>query len=151
MSTNTNPDAASASSTRDNPCYGIDPNVASLNVYANDEHSYLLPYAQLLYAETIPNPALEKNADAPPEKLVICFAAAEVTVLCANGMRSVLTELHPQLERTTGQRVAMSFGVSVIHRGPCGWARTASSLPAWHQSAIVETCTLSSLAAVCVE
>jgi len=37
-------------------------------------------------------------------------AAAEVKVLCANGMRAVLTELHPQLERTTGQRVTMSFG-----------------------------------------
>jgi molybdate transport system substrate-binding protein len=37
-------------------------------------------------------------------------SAAEIKVLCANGMRSVLTELHPQLERTTGQRVTMSFG-----------------------------------------
>jgi molybdate transport system substrate-binding protein len=37
-------------------------------------------------------------------------ADAEVKVLCANGMRAVLTELHPQLERTTGQRVAMDFG-----------------------------------------
>src|SRR2546426_9913102 len=36
--------------------------------------------------------------------------AAEIKVLCANGMRAVLTELHPQLERTTGQRVTMSFG-----------------------------------------
>ena len=36
--------------------------------------------------------------------------AAEVKVLCANGMRAVLTELHPQLEGTTGQRVTMSFG-----------------------------------------
>jgi len=36
--------------------------------------------------------------------------AAEIKVLCANGMRAVLTELHPQLERTTGQRVAMTFG-----------------------------------------
>ena len=36
--------------------------------------------------------------------------AAEVKVLCANGMRAVLTELHPQLERTTGQQVTMSFG-----------------------------------------
>lgn len=35
---------------------------------------------------------------------------AEVKVLCANGMKTVLTELHPQLERTTGQQVTMSFG-----------------------------------------
>ena len=92
MSTNTNPDAVSASSTRDNPCYGSDPNVASLNVFTDDEHSYLLPYAQLLYAETIPNPALEKNADAPPEKLVICFAVAEVTLL-GSGLQAVARQI----------------------------------------------------------
>jgi hypothetical protein len=92
MSANTNPDVVSVSSPRDNPCYGGDPNVALLNVIADDEHSYLLPYAQLLYAETIPNPALEKNADAPPEKLVICFAAAEVTVL-GNGLQAVARKI----------------------------------------------------------
>jgi hypothetical protein len=92
MNINPNLDEASVSSTRDNPCYGIDPNVASLNVYADDEHSYLLPYAQLLYAETIPNPALEKNADAPPEKLVICFAAAEVTLL-GSGLQAVARKI----------------------------------------------------------
>ena len=88
MNTNTNPAKASASSTRDNPCYGLDPKVAALNVFTDDEHSYLLPYAQLLYADTIPNPALEKSADAPPEKLVICFVAAEVTVL-GSGLEAV--------------------------------------------------------------
>ncbi len=75
MSTNTNPDAASASSARDNPCYGGDPNVASLNVFADDEHSYLLPYAQLLYAEMISQSGTG-NQRMPlhlPEKLVICF------------------------------------------------------------------------------
>ncbi len=92
MSANTNPDAASASSTRDNPCFGIDPNVAALNVFADDERSYLLPDAQLLYAETIPNPALEKNADAPPEKLVICFAVAEVTLL-GSGLQAVARKI----------------------------------------------------------
>lgn len=79
MNNNTNPAAASASSSRDNPCYGSDPAVATLNVFA-DERSYQLPYAQFLYAELIPNSVLEKNADAPPEKLLICFAVAEVTV-----------------------------------------------------------------------
>ena len=92
MNTTPSPDEALASSTRDNPCYGVDPNVASLNVYADDEHSYLLPYAQLLYAETIPNPALEKNADAPPEKLVICFAVAEVTLL-GSGLQAVARKI----------------------------------------------------------
>ena len=79
MNINPNPPEISVSSTRDNPCYGSDPNVASLDVFADDDISYLLPYAQLLYAEKISNPALEKNADAPPEKMVIRFAAAEVT------------------------------------------------------------------------
>ena len=92
MNTNPNPDEASVSSTRDNPCYGIDPNVASLNVYADDEHSYLLPYAQLLYAETIPNPALENNIDGPPEKLVICFTVAEVTLL-GSGLQAVARKI----------------------------------------------------------
>jgi molybdate transport system substrate-binding protein len=36
--------------------------------------------------------------------------AAEVKVLCANGMRAVLSELQPQFERTTGHRATMSFG-----------------------------------------
>ena len=89
---NTNLDEVSVSSPRDNPCYGGDPNVAALNVFADDEHSYFLPYAQLLYAETIPNPALEKNADAPPEKLLICFAVAEVTVL-GSGLQAVARKI----------------------------------------------------------
>jgi hypothetical protein len=50
-------------------------------VFADDERSYQLPYAQFLYAETTPNAALEKDADAPPEKLSICFAVARVTLL----------------------------------------------------------------------
>ena len=32
--------------------------MATLNVFADDERSYQLPYAQFLYAELIPNPAL---------------------------------------------------------------------------------------------
>ena len=92
MNTNPNPDEASVSSPRDNPCYGGDPNVAALNVFADDEHSYFLPYAQLLYAEIITNPALEKNADAPPEKLLICFAVAEVTVL-GSGLQAVARKI----------------------------------------------------------
>src|SRR5690242_17144264 len=88
MSTNTNPDAASASSSRDNPCFGNDPSVATLNVFADDERSYQLPYAQFLYAELIPNPVLGKNADAPPEQLLICFAVGEVTVF-GSGLKSL--------------------------------------------------------------
>jgi len=76
------------SSSRDNPCYGSDPTVATLNVFTNDQHNYQFPYAQLLYSETAPNPELETNADAPPEKLLICFAAAKVTVL-GSGLNSL--------------------------------------------------------------
>jgi hypothetical protein len=34
-----------------------------------------------LYAEKVPNPALEKEPDAPPEKMLIHFACADVVVL----------------------------------------------------------------------
>lgn len=111
MNTNPNPDEASASSPRDNPCYGSDPNVAALNVFADDEHSYLLPYAQWLYAETISNPALEKNADAPPEKLVICFAAAEVTVL-GTGLQAVARKIQ-KCELNFVKAIERRFAVSL--------------------------------------
>ena len=88
MNTNTNPAAASESSSRDNPCYGSDPTAATLNVFTDDERSYQLPYAQFLYSEATPNPALEKDADAPPEKLLIVFAVAKVTVL-GGGLKSL--------------------------------------------------------------
>ena len=88
MNTNANPDAASELSSLNNPCYDRDQNVATLNVFADDERSYQLPYAQFLYAERIPNPALENDADAPPEELLICFAAAKVTLL-GSGLKTV--------------------------------------------------------------
>ena len=88
MSTNTKPPAESASNPRDNPCYGCDPTVATLNVLADDEHSYQLPYAQFMYAEMIPNPALVKDADAPPEKMLVCFASAKVTLL-GSGLKAI--------------------------------------------------------------
>jgi hypothetical protein len=116
MNTNPNPDEASVSSPRDNPCYGGDPNVAALNVFANDEHSYLLPYAQLLYAETIPNPALEKNADAPPEKLLICFAAAEVTVL-GSGLQAIARKVQKcdlNFVKAVDRRFAASLKTHVV-------------------------------------
>jgi hypothetical protein len=62
--------------------------VATLNVFADDEHSYHLPYAQFLYAEMIPNPALETVPDTSPQKLLICFAVAEVAVL-GSGLKSL--------------------------------------------------------------
>src|SRR5256885_15042823 len=88
MNTNANPDAASELSSLNNPCYDRDQNVATLNVFADDERSYQLPYAQFLYAEMTPNPAMEKDADAPPEKLLISFVVAKVTVL-GSGLKSL--------------------------------------------------------------
>ena len=76
-----NPPAISASSPRDNPCLGSDSTVAALAACADDGISYLLPYAQFLYAEKISNPALENEPEAPPEKMSIHFGCAEVIVL----------------------------------------------------------------------
>jgi hypothetical protein len=59
-----------------------------VNVVADDGKSYQLPYAQFLYAEMISNPALETKPDAPPEKLLLCFAVAEVAVL-GSGLKAV--------------------------------------------------------------
>jgi hypothetical protein len=81
MNTNENPPATSASSPRDNPCFRSDPQTAALDVFADDGISYLLPYAQFLYAERVPNPRLKKEPDAPPEKMLIRFALADVVVL----------------------------------------------------------------------
>jgi hypothetical protein len=78
---NENQPTASASSPRDNPCLERDSTIAALEAIADSGISYLLPYAQFLYAEKIPNPALEKEPDAPPEKMLIHFACADVVVL----------------------------------------------------------------------
>jgi hypothetical protein len=76
-----NPPIASASSPRANPCFDTDTQTAALAVFVDDHISYLLPYAQFLYAEKISNPALETEPDAPLEKLLIHFVKADVTVL----------------------------------------------------------------------
>src|SRR6202167_164840 len=88
---NENP-PASASSPRDNPCLGSDPTIVALDVFADNGISYLLPYAQFLYAEKMSNPALEREPDAPPEKLLIRFALAEVVVL-GSGLKSIERDL----------------------------------------------------------
>ncbi|HZQ45832.1 MAG TPA: hypothetical protein VFC07_02375 [Verrucomicrobiae bacterium] len=74
-------DPPSASSPGENPCFSGGPNLAALNVLADGGVSYLLPYAQFLFAVRGSNPALEKEPDAPPEKLLIRFARADVAVL----------------------------------------------------------------------
>ena len=80
LNTNENP-TTSASNPRDNPCLGSDSTIAALDAFADDGISYLLPYAQFLYAERTANPALEKAPEASPEKLSIHFGCAEVIVL----------------------------------------------------------------------
>ena len=75
------PPAMSVSSPRDNPCLGHDANAAAVAVLTDDGISYLLPYAQFLYAERMANPALEKGPEASPEKMSIHFGCAEVIVL----------------------------------------------------------------------
>lgn len=84
----TNPLVESPSSSRDNPCYSVDPTVATLNVLADIEESVQLPYAQFLYSRLAANPALEKDPNAPPQRLLICFAMAEVIVL-GSGLRAI--------------------------------------------------------------
>ncbi len=81
MNTNEKPLTESDFRTGHNPCFTSDIKSAALNVYADDMHNYLLPYAQLLSAERFSNPALEQEPDAPPEKMLIRFAQAVVVVL----------------------------------------------------------------------
>ena len=85
---NDQPATVSVPSPQDNPCLGSDPNIAALEIIADDGISYLFPYAQFLSAERVHNPALEKVPDAPPEKMRIRFATAEVAVL-GSGLNAV--------------------------------------------------------------
>jgi hypothetical protein len=89
---NEQPSAISASSPRDNPCLGSDSTIAALEIIADDGISYLLPYAQFLFAEKISNPALEKEPDAPPEKMLIHFVSAHVVVL-GSGLKRLEAEI----------------------------------------------------------
>jgi hypothetical protein len=79
--TNDNPPAISASSPREHPCLGHDANAAAVAVLTDDDISYLLPFAQFLYAERTANPALEKEPEASLEKMSIHFGCAEVIIL----------------------------------------------------------------------
>lgn len=81
MNTSTNPSAPSLSSSRSNGCYETDAQAAALNVIADNEASYLLSYAHWLGTERHANPDLEHKAGAPPERMLIRFASAEVVLL----------------------------------------------------------------------
>ena len=75
------PPAMSVSNSRNNPCLGHDSNAAAVAFLTDDGISYLLAYAQFLYAERMANPALEKGPEASPEKMSIHFGCADVIVL----------------------------------------------------------------------
>jgi len=75
------PPAMSVSNSRNNPCLGHDSNAAAVAFLTDDGISYLLPYAQFLYAERMANPALENDPEAPPDKMSIHFVGAGVVVL----------------------------------------------------------------------
>ena len=66
--------------------------IAALNVCAEDLRSYLPSYAQLLTVERFSNPALEQGPDAPPERMLICFAQALIVVL-GSGFNAVQHDL----------------------------------------------------------
>ena len=102
---------ASASDPRDNPCLERDSTIAGLMVFADDGISYVLPYAQFLYAERISNSALESDADAPPEKMVIHFAQAEIVVL-GSGLKRLELEIQKyelKLVKSADRRLASSL------------------------------------------
>jgi hypothetical protein len=81
LNSSDNPPGTSVSDPRDQPCLGHDANAAAVAVLTDDGISYLLPFAQFLYATRTANPALAKTPEAPPEKMSIHFVGAEVVVL----------------------------------------------------------------------
>ena len=106
---------ASVSSPRDNPCFDTDSTVGALNVLADDGTSYLLPYAQFLSTERGSNPALEKEPDAPPEKMRIGFAQAEVAVL-GSGLKALeraLQKLELKFVKAADRRLAATLNAHV--------------------------------------
>jgi hypothetical protein len=84
-------------------------------VFAGDGNSYLLPYAQFLSAERFSNPALEHEPDAPPEKLLIRFASANV-VLLGSGLKRLEGEIQKyQLKfvKSAGRRLAATLNTHI--------------------------------------
>ena len=112
---NENQPIASASSSRDNPCLERDSTIAALEAIADNGISYLLPYAQFLYAEKIPNPALEKEPDAPPEKVLIHFACADVVIL-GSGLKRLEQDIQKyelKFVKSADRRYATAFKTHV--------------------------------------
>jgi hypothetical protein len=80
-----NPPIASApveSARNQTSCYDTEStNLIALNATVDDGRYYLLNYAQFLYAESSANPELGDQPDAPPERLCLHFATAQVVIL----------------------------------------------------------------------
>jgi hypothetical protein len=124
----------SASSSRDNPCFGTDPHIAALNVLADDGHSYLLPYAQFLYAQRGSNSTLEQKPEAPPEKMRIHFAGAEVVVF-GSGLKTlerVIQTCELKFVKAADRRLAATLkahiaAVSVTLNKEAAWTPNAET------------------------
>jgi hypothetical protein len=109
-------DNPSASNPRDNPCFDSDSQVVALNVLADEGVSYLLPYAQFLYAEKVSNPALEKESDAPSEKMLIHFARADVVVL-GSGLKRLeqnIQKYELKFVKAADRRLAATLNTHVV-------------------------------------
>ena len=110
-----NPPTASASDPRDNPCLGSDPTIAALAVMADDGITYLLPYAQFLFAEHISNPVLEKAPDAPPESMRIHFVRAKVVVV-GSGLKTaerMIQKFELKFVKSADRRLAATLNTHV--------------------------------------
>ena len=113
---NTNESPLTESRSNRSLCFDIDSATAALNAFADDGRSYLLPYAHFLYAEMVPNPALDKEPDAPPEKLVIRFAYAEVAAL-GSGLKSLeraLQKYELKFVKAVDRRYAATLKTHVV-------------------------------------
>lgn len=106
-----NPPAESPSDARNNPCFSSDLQITALNVIADDGISYLLPYAQLLHAERVPNPALEKVPEAPPEKMLLRFVVAEVVVTgtCLKAIERLIQKCELKFVKSADRRFAATL------------------------------------------
>jgi len=67
-------------------CYGLDSQVATLNVITDHQRNHQLAYAHFIRSEFGDNPDVESKPAAAPQQLVLHFSMAVVTILGA-GLR----------------------------------------------------------------
>ena len=76
-----------------NPCHDTTQRHSfALGVTADDEHDYFFGTTQFIEAELSANATVEKNENAPPERLLLRYATAEV-VMIGRGLRRVIQAL----------------------------------------------------------